>query len=169
MVALRVGGALNAAFVDGDVLGEVSVGGGVGRDAVGLGEGGVAVVGVSGAAHRARTTGRADAGDDAVPHGDRRDPAAGRDDGAGLLVAEHRRGDAPTGRPPVRVRRAAPVYRMRTTTCCSPGASKATASSADGGVAGSGRRSVMARRAVVGEKQFYLIFERVRQVSIPPS
>jgi hypothetical protein len=64
------------------------------------------MVGVSGAAHRARAAGRADAGDDAVPHGDGRDPAAGGDDGAGPLVAEHRGGDEPAGRPPVRVRRA---------------------------------------------------------------
>jgi hypothetical protein len=105
-VGEAVEGALDAAFVDGDVLGEGSVGGGVGRDAVGLGEGGVAVVGVSGAARAPCAAGRADAGDDAVPHGDGRDPAAGGDDGAGPLVAEHRGRDEPAGRPPVRVRRA---------------------------------------------------------------
>jgi len=94
-VGEAVEGALDAAFVDGDVLGEGSVGGGVGRDAVGLGEGGVAVVGVSGAAHGTGAAGRADAGDDAVPHGDGGDPAAGGDDGAGPLVAEHGGGDEP--------------------------------------------------------------------------
>ena len=95
LVGEAVEGALDAAFVDGDVLGEGSVGGGVGRDAVGLGEGGVAVVGVSGAAHGTGAAGRADAGDDAVPHGDGGDPAAGGDDGAGPLVAEHGGGDEP--------------------------------------------------------------------------
>jgi hypothetical protein len=92
------------AFEDGDVL-DASLAGGGGARCRGPRRGGVAGGRVSGAAHRVGAAGRSDAGDDAVPHGDGRDLAAGGGQaGAGPLLAEHRGGDEPAGRSPVLVR-----------------------------------------------------------------
>ena len=78
--------------------GEAAVDGGVGRDAVGLGEGGVAVIGMAGQTHRTRAARGTDASDDPLPGGDRRDVRGHAGDRPGPLVPEGGRRDLAAGR-----------------------------------------------------------------------